>query len=234
MGKYESYSGTDRSGHILRMETETKYLLGTEDLWCHVSENADPERCHLGTPSHIPIAVISGAPTADELRRSGHGSSMISRANLTSLAGYLLLFQQLVSSSHRVSARAAWRPLKGTMDASMSHLQHGVSASIHSLHMKRCLRTCLELCWETRHSARTPSSKWVLPYPEEDCHISASSWLPSPAYALNSRHKLTFFPRAAPFSDVGCLRSHLRAAFRADLPRQHVRSTRTNSIADLA
>lgn len=190
MGKYDHIPELTGPDTYFAWKRETKYLLGTEDLWCHVSETADPDDV-LGTPSHIPIAVISGAPTADETKaiRAWLVDDLKAKSHITRRLSPTV--QQLVSSSHRVSARAAWKTLEGHYGRIDVSSQHVIRQSIHSLHMKDAQDASN---YVGKHATlRERLLRMGAPYPEEDAIFQLLRGLPKSGLWPQFKAQLTFF-----------------------------------------
>jgi len=149
---------------------------------------------------------------------------MISRQNLTSLAGYLLLFSNscpvVIVSLHVPRGR----PLEGLW-THRCLISNVIRQSIHSLHMKDA-QDASNYVGKHAHSCANAFFRMGAPYPRGGCIFQLLRGLPKSSLWPHSGTIDVLFPRAAPFR-TSAVRSHLRAAFRAYLPRQHVRSTRT-------
>ncbi|KAG0709381.1 hypothetical protein DFH29DRAFT_870344 [Suillus ampliporus] len=89
---------------------EVTYALGIKDQWCHVTDTVDPNDV-LGDASFKPVPANPLLPTTAETKairdwliQDLKAKSIITRRLSASV-------QQLVSTSHKVTARDAWKTL---------------------------------------------------------------------------------------------------------------------------
>ncbi|KAG2132276.1 uncharacterized protein EDB93DRAFT_1255255 [Suillus bovinus] len=105
---------------------EVTYSLGIKDLWFHVTDAVDPDDV-LRSASYKPMPVNPAMPIADE-------TLALSKAIITCCLS--ISVQQLISTSHKVSACDAWKTLEDHFGCTNMGSQHIIHQSLYTLQMK--------------------------------------------------------------------------------------------------
>ncbi|KAG2140870.1 hypothetical protein BD769DRAFT_1319832, partial [Suillus cothurnatus] len=95
--------------HIPELTGPDSYFPG--NIWCHVTDTIDPEDV-LGSASFKPVPVDPLLPTAAETTtiREWLINNLKAKAIITHCLS--ISIQQLISTSHKVSACDAWKTLE--------------------------------------------------------------------------------------------------------------------------
>lgn len=114
---------------------EVTYTLGIEDQWCHVTDTVDPKDV-LGSASYKPVLTDPLLPTAAETTAIQEWliNDLKAKAIITHCLS--ILVQQLISTSHKVFARDAWKTLEDHFGCTDMGPQHVIHQNLYTLHMK--------------------------------------------------------------------------------------------------
>ncbi|KAG2143743.1 uncharacterized protein EDB93DRAFT_1105087 [Suillus bovinus] len=110
MGKYDHIPELLGTENYVGWSTKMQYALACEDLWCHVNTNPDPTDI-LGAPSFKPVPVDPNNVTPAEVAviREWLLNDMKAKDLITCCLSPSV--GALVSRTHTVSSRDAWKTL---------------------------------------------------------------------------------------------------------------------------
>ncbi|KAG1741812.1 uncharacterized protein EDB91DRAFT_1052246 [Suillus paluster] len=143
MGKLDHIPELTGMDTYFAWKHEVIYALGIKDQWCHVTDTIDPDDV-LGNTLFQPMLANPLSPTADEMKSIREwlindlkAKSIITHCLSTSV-------QQLISTSHRVTAWDAWKTLEDHFRQSIYSLQMKDTADAsHYVGQHTVLHKCL-------------------------------------------------------------------------------------------
>jgi hypothetical protein len=111
------------------------YVLGIEDIWCHVTDIINPEDV-LGSASFKPVLADPLLPTAAETTVIHEWLINDLKAKAIITHRLSISVQQLISTSHKVSACDAWKTLEDHFSRTDMGSQHVIRQNLYALQMK--------------------------------------------------------------------------------------------------
>jgi hypothetical protein len=135
MGKLDHIPELTGLDSYFAWKHEVTYALGIEDIWCHVTDTIDPEDV-LGSASFKPVPADPLLPTAAETTaiREWLINNLKAKAIITHHLS--ISIQPLISTSHKVSARDAWKTLEDHFGRTDMGSQHVIRQNLYALQMK--------------------------------------------------------------------------------------------------
>lgn len=135
MGKLDHIPELTGPDTYFAWKHEVTYALGIEDQWCHITDTIDPDDV-LGSASFKPTPADPLLPTATETSAIYEWLINDLKAKAIITCRLSISVQQLISTSHKVSAHDAWKTLEDHFGRTDMGSQHVIHQSLYALQMK--------------------------------------------------------------------------------------------------
>ncbi|KAG2038879.1 hypothetical protein BDR03DRAFT_981162 [Suillus americanus] len=132
MGKLDHIPELTGPDTYFAWKCEVTYVLGIEDQWCHIMDTVDLDDI-LGSASYKPVAVNPTVPTAAETMSIQEWLINNLKVKAIITRQLSVTVQQLMSTSHKVTALDAWKTLEDHFGRNDMGSQHVVHQSLYTL-----------------------------------------------------------------------------------------------------
>ncbi|KIK44429.1 hypothetical protein CY34DRAFT_37599, partial [Suillus luteus UH-Slu-Lm8-n1] len=135
MGKYDHIPELTGADNYIPWETQAQLILTNDDLWCHITENANPGDI-LGTALFLPVTATPATPTDAEKAAMRTWLINNSKAKTIILCKLAPSIHLLIPRNTSVTAREAWKILKDHFHRNDVSSQFVIRRHIQALCMK--------------------------------------------------------------------------------------------------